>query len=164
MSSHMEQAPGIVPDVTSGPGRDWYAVRCVVASRWPPEAAETVYEERITLWQARTADEAIERAEAEARAYAAAIEGTPATYLGLAQSFHLVDSPADGAEVFSLMRVSELRPSSYLNRHFATGTERQHEAPQWPDPVARTDRPGIDVSAHGSTAWQGPSRGHDRRE
>jgi hypothetical protein len=114
--------------VTSSPPTNWYAVRCVIAVKWPPEAAGKTYEERITLWQAETVEEAIERAEAEARECATAIEEAPSTYLGLAQSFRLFDSPADGAEVFSLMRMSDLQPSAYLEQYFDSGTERQQQS------------------------------------
>ncbi|SDY88830.1 protein of unknown function [Modestobacter sp. DSM 44400] len=115
--------------MTSDPRPNWYAVRCVFAVGWPPEAAGRTYEERITLWQAGTVEEAIERAEAEAQQYAAAIDEAPSTYLGLAQSFHLLESPSDGAEVFSLMRTSDLKPSAYLNGYFDTGGERQQQSP-----------------------------------
>ena len=103
----------------------WFAVRCVFASGWPPDQRTPVYEERITLWRAPSAEVAIERAEAEARKYAGTIEDSSDTYLGLAQSYRLVDSPADGAEVFSLMRSSALDPDEYLGTFFDTGTERQ---------------------------------------
>ncbi len=75
--------------------------------------------------RAASADEAIERAEAEAVDYAASIEESPGVYLGLAQSFKLFDDPGDGAEVFSLMRTSGLDPEAYLDAFFDTGTERQ---------------------------------------
>jgi hypothetical protein len=84
-----------------------------------------VYEERITLWLAASAEEAIERAEVEALEYAGSIEESPGTYLGIAQSYRLVDAPADGAEVFSLMRSSTLEPGEYVDAFFDTGTERQ---------------------------------------
>lgn len=103
----------------------WYAVRCVFASGWPPGQATPVYEERITLWFAASAEEAIERAEVEAREYAGAIDESQDEYLGLAQSYRLFDTPADGAEVFSLMRTSTLEPDKYLRTFFNTGTERQ---------------------------------------
>ena len=120
---------GIIPVVTSSPRPNWYAVRCVFAVGWPPEAAGKTYEERITLWQAGTAEEAIARAEAEAREHAAVIEESPSTYLGLAQLFHLFGPPADGAEVFSLMRTSDLHSSAYLDAFFDTGDERQQQLP-----------------------------------
>ncbi len=84
------------------------------------------YEERITLWQASSADEAIAKAEVEALEHAAAIEEAPDEYLGLAQSYALFDSPQHaGAEVFSLIRDSRLDPESYLNAFFDTGREHQ---------------------------------------
>ncbi|RNL64326.1 DUF4288 domain-containing protein [Nocardioides marmoriginsengisoli] len=105
----------------------WYAVRCVFGSEADNED-ETTYEERITLWQATSADEAIERAEVEALAYAASIEEVEVNYLGLAQCFHLFDDPSDGAEIFSLMRDSELEPDDYLDTFFDSGDERtSHE-------------------------------------
>lgn len=105
----------------------WYAVRCVFAVGWPPEAVGKAYEERITLWQARCVDEAIERAEAEATGYASEIEESPSRYLGLAQAFQLVEPPADGAEVFSLLRDSQLAPDKYLTTYFDTGDEHQQQ-------------------------------------
>jgi hypothetical protein len=84
-----------------------------------------VYEERITLWLAASAEDAIERAEAEALEYAGSIAESPDSYLGIAQSYRLVDAPGDGAEVFSLMRSSALEPTEYLDTFFSTGTERQ---------------------------------------
>jgi hypothetical protein len=121
--------PETIPAVTSSSGTNWYAVRCVFAVGWPPEAAGHTYEERVTLWQAGTAEEAIERAEAEAQDYATAIDEAPSIYLGLAQSFQLSASPADGAEAFSLMRTSDLQPSAYLDKYFDTGAERQQQSP-----------------------------------
>jgi hypothetical protein len=105
----------------------WYAVRCVFRSGWPPEFAGQSYEERITLWRASSFDEAIERAEIEAEDYASAIVEGPDTYLHLAQAYMLDDEPGDGGEIFSLVRVSALQPEAYLERHFTTGTERQHD-------------------------------------
>ncbi|MFL6106428.1 MAG: DUF4288 domain-containing protein [Marmoricola sp.] len=102
---------------------DWYAVRCVF--RAVVEVGQTTYEERITLWQAGSTTEAIERAEAEAEEYAAGIEGGEIEYVGLAQCFHLFDEPADGAEIFSLMRDSGLEPEDYLDAFFDTGDEHE---------------------------------------
>lgn len=113
--------------MTDQPTSDWYAVRCVFAVIGLSEGGETTYEERVTLWQAGSPDEAIERAEAEAEDYAEGL--TQATYLGLAQSFKLFDFPAEGVEVFSLMRDSDLAPSDYLDAFFDTGTERQQHTP-----------------------------------
>jgi hypothetical protein len=105
----------------------WYAVRCVFRSGWPPEFAGRAYEERITLWRATSFNEAIERAEAEAAEYAGSIPDGPDTYLQLAQAYLLDDEPGDGAEIFSLVRVSDLKPKAYLKRHFTTGREREQD-------------------------------------
>ena len=107
---------------------EWYAVRCILRTGWPPRFAGKAYEERITLWQAGSFDEAIERAEAEVREYAATITDGPHRYVGLAQAYHLFDLPGDGVEVFSLVRRSKLKPKAYLDRFFDTGKERQRSS------------------------------------
>jgi hypothetical protein len=99
----------------------WYAVRSLFHD---PEGSESAYEERITLWQATDADDALARAAAEAVEYA---EFAGVTYLSeFAQSYPLADAPPrDGAEVFSLTRSSALPPKPYVERFFSTGQERQ---------------------------------------
>jgi hypothetical protein len=99
----------------------WFSVRCVLHYR-----DRDAYEERITLWRAANLDEAIARAEGEAREYASDLE-TP-EYTGLAQANQLYDPPGEGAEVFSLIRDSQLPPDQYLNTFFDTGSERQCRA------------------------------------
>jgi len=101
----------------------WYAVRCVF--RLDDGGPTSTYEERITLWRAPSADEAIEMAEAEAVGYAEALEH--AEYTGFAQSFNLFvgDAVGHGDEVFSLMRDSELDTEDYLDAFFDTGAEHQ---------------------------------------
>jgi hypothetical protein len=94
---------------------------------WGPTdltAEEAAYEERITLWQAATAEDAIELAEADAEEYA---EILGSEYVGLAQSYRLSDVPGHGAEIFSLIRRSTLDPSDYVDRFFDTGTEYQRQ-------------------------------------
>lgn len=122
----MERVNSLVP--SSG----WFAVRCVFRNGWPEPAAdqsEQDYEERITLWRANSAAEAIAKAEAEAESYAATIEEAPSEFLGLSQSYQLFDSPdMDGAEVFSLFRRSALDPDDYVSTFFATGEERIGES------------------------------------
>lgn len=100
-------------------GSGWYAVRCVF------EAQRGVFEERITLWRADSFERAIQRAEDEAREYAATITDSEDAYLGFAQAYRVYDTPGDGAEVFSLMRTSRRTPESYLDHFFDTGKERQ---------------------------------------
>jgi hypothetical protein len=114
--------------VTDQDGSAWYAVRCVFRCGWPPKFAGRAFEERITLWRADPFDHAIERAEAEAREYASSISDSPDTYLSFAQAYRLSDAPGDGAEVFSLVRVSKRKPEAYIDRFFDTGKERQQHS------------------------------------
>ncbi|TDD43233.1 hypothetical protein E1286_29425 [Nonomuraea terrae] len=98
---------------------DWYAVRCVFRWREPYDS----YEERITVWRATSLEEAVELAEQEAAEYC---EAGPYEYLNLAQAYHLADEAIQtGAEVFSLLRDSDLAPRDYLDAFFDTGAERQ---------------------------------------
>lgn len=103
------------------PDDRWYAVRSLFRLAGEPESA---YEERITLWQAGSFEEALEKAETEADDYA---EFIGATYLAdFGQVYHLADvPPREGAEVFSLIRDSALPPKPYVERFFSTGRERQ---------------------------------------
>ena len=108
---------------------DWYSVRCIfraeVNTPWGPfdlEPGESAYEERVTLWRAGTAEEAIELAEEDAELYAAQIE---VEYLGLAQSCRLAEQPGNGVEVFSLIRKSTLDSRRYVDAFFSTDTEYQ---------------------------------------
>jgi hypothetical protein len=79
-------------------------------------------EERVTVWRADHIDDAIGLVEVEALEYAAAIDSE---YLGLAQCYTMADDMVAGAEVFSLVRVSQLSASDYLDTFFDTGRERQ---------------------------------------
>jgi hypothetical protein len=110
-------------DVTAGP--NWYAVRCLFRFGYGPEETEAGYEERITLWRAASFDEAIARAEAEAQSYAAGLDDDPGAITDLVQAYHLFDEPGDGAEIFSLIRMSDLDTNAYINTFFDSGTERQ---------------------------------------
>jgi hypothetical protein len=109
----------------SGSSRDWYAVRCVfgeVGSETVDEQRDWTYEERITLWVADSFDAALSSAEAEAVQYASANE---VTYLGFAQVFQLSAPPTEGAEVFSVLRSSDLGPNEYLGHFFEAGLEHE---------------------------------------
>jgi hypothetical protein len=102
----------------------WYTVRCVFRS---DSEGGSLYEERLTLWQADNLDDAIAVAESEALAFAQTID---VEYLGLAQGYWLSVPPRNGAEIFSLCRESDLEPDDYLDRFFDTGTERQRQEDQ----------------------------------
>jgi hypothetical protein len=103
----------------------WYSVRTVIHRR-----DEGVYEERITLWRADNADQAAESALAESAEYAADVG---ADDCGLAQVFEPDEgvtgglrAAADGCEIFTLARASDLPPGDYLDRFVDTGREEQH--------------------------------------
>jgi hypothetical protein len=96
----------------------WYGVRTVV---WFPAPMST-FEERVTIWRARSFDDAIERAEAESHSYC---EDLDAVASDLVQAFLIGDdSIVEGSEVFSLMRDSDLETGAYVDAFFDTGTER----------------------------------------
>ncbi|MFG2944901.1 hypothetical protein [Streptomyces adustus] len=101
----------------TAPASSWYGVRCVFR-----HGDLGVYEERVTLWTAASLDEAIERAEAEAAEYCEGLDDV--TYVRFAEAYAIDGRPGEGAEVFSLMRDSELPPGEYVRRYFATGAER----------------------------------------
>lgn len=104
-----------------------FSVRSVF--RWSPRADQKkkhLYEERITLWNARSLIEAINLAEREAEEYA----GDDAKCLGLLQGYWMYDEcklRKQGIEVFSLLRESDLPPKTYLKAFFATGHERESD-------------------------------------
>lgn len=100
----------------------WYSARCIFRDH-SSSAPLACYEERVILLRAHDFDHALRRAEDEARAYAASLEGVE--YLGFLDVYHLFeDSIGDGTEVFSLMRESELGPTAYISQFFDTGWER----------------------------------------
>ena len=85
---------------------------------------ETVFEERVVLIRARTAEQAIERAEKVARAYVKDLDGG-CKYLGFLDVFHPWQTRiGSGSEIYSLMRTSRLSPKKYLDRFYDTGKER----------------------------------------
>ncbi|MBX7266255.1 hypothetical protein KIF24_09640 [Micromonospora sp. Llam7] len=99
----------------------WFCVRCVL--RVGGDSASQLSEERLTLWRAEGFDEAIGLAEDEASGYAA--EQPDLDIVGLSQAYRLFFGPRHGAEVFSLLRASDLDPSAYLTRFFDTGEGKQ---------------------------------------
>ncbi|MFF2994308.1 hypothetical protein ACFVTC_06935 [Streptomyces sp. NPDC057950] len=95
----------------------WYGVRRVFRHR-----ELGVYAERVTLWSAGRPGDAIGRAEAEALEYCAALEEVDCA--GYAEAFRMDGVLGEGAEVFSLMRESDLPSGVHVRRFFATGRER----------------------------------------
>jgi hypothetical protein len=101
----------------------WFGVRCVF--KVDDDAPAASYEERVTVWRAADAGEAVRLAEAEAVEYASTVE---AQYLGFAQAYTMADELSAGAEVFSLIRTSSLGRADYLTAFFDTGNEAQERA------------------------------------
>lgn len=101
----------------------WYGAKCVFLHTAIESCPGQVYEERVILVRAGSLDDAIARAEVLAEEYATDLDGC--TYTGFVDVFHIYDeSIEDGAEVYSLMRTSDLGRDEYLNRFYDTGTER----------------------------------------
>lgn len=76
----------------------WYGAKVYSPSRRFEEHGH-LYEERVVLLKAESEDEAIDRAEKEAREYAQNLEGC--SYLGYVNVFHVYnESIGDGTEVF----------------------------------------------------------------
>ncbi|WP_436533762.1 hypothetical protein [Actinoplanes sp. HUAS TT8] len=101
----------------------WFCVRAVFAFDLG-ERGTLTYEERLTLWRAGDLAASLELAGADAVEYARCLDRC--VFTGLLQGYELPEEPGHGAEVFSLMRDSALRPEKYLSAFFATGWERQH--------------------------------------
>jgi hypothetical protein len=102
---------------------EWFGVRCVfVWSGWEGKP----FEERITLWRARSLDHAIELAEQEAGKYA---EENGFEDLHFSQAFAITEGSeiSSGTEVFSLLRDSDLPLDEYLDTFFSTGGEHMRE-------------------------------------
>lgn len=97
----------------------WVGVRCIFQSE---VHGTRTFEERVTIWRASDVAVGIQLAEDEALEYARIVD---ATYTGLAQGYLLADPVEHGAEVFSLMRDSDLSTEEYLERYFDMGAERQ---------------------------------------
>lgn len=104
--------------------QDWFSVRCIF--RVTTDDGGPLYEERITLWRTEGFEAAIALAEAEAAQYADDLGSCD--YLGLAQAYQLAEPPGPGAEVFSLIRDSDLESDQYLSTFFDTGQEHQGDA------------------------------------
>ena len=104
--------------------RAWFAVRTLCRSQLHGSQSTVLYEERVTVWSTSSIEAAIRLAEQESKDYADATDGTT---VGFVQAYELAMAPSHGSEVFSLMRVSDLDASEYVDRFFDTGAERQSD-------------------------------------
>ena len=77
----------------------WFAVRHVVKNG-------SHYEERVTLWERGSFEEAMDAASREAAEYVKQFE--EASLLDPLQAFELADPPGEGRECWSLIRRSDL--------------------------------------------------------
>ena len=100
----------------------WYSARCIIELKIDSAGHKHLYEERVTVWECASFDKAIELAELDAEGYA---NDAPGRYVGLCQVYEMADKLQHGAEVFSLIRGSDLDCSDYLNSYFDDGNERQ---------------------------------------
>ena len=100
-----------------------FSVRCIFKwSQKVDQKLKHLYEERITLWQAESLEQAIEFAENEASEYSNEF----CEFLGFSQAYAMFELAQDnGIEVFSLLRESDLEPEQYLSLFFDSGLERQ---------------------------------------
>ncbi len=120
----------------------WFSARHVIDAGTEDGGTAHNYEERVTIWDAPDFDAAYALARAEAEEYINYLHD--AIVLGLFQIFRLSEDPvvyredeppwsdqakpfsaAQGAEVFSLIRESQLGPREYLDQFFDTGDELQ---------------------------------------
>lgn len=110
-----------------------YTVRSVL--EWTSRSGKEedhAYEERLTIWNTDSLDEAIELAEKEETEYIndSTSEKEGMISLGFYQGFwcfNNIELKEQGVEIFSLLRESDLAPNEYLNAFFETGTEHQQE-------------------------------------
>lgn len=119
----------------------WFSVRCVFRYG---SGAPITYEERITVWRAVSLDAAVVLAEAEAVEYA---DQVGCGYVGLAQAYRMFDELGHGAEIYSLMRDSDLPPDAYLTAFFDTDEERQGTLEE---PAADQQVPQRSAATHGA--------------
>ncbi|MGH9439736.1 MAG: hypothetical protein ACRD22_18115 [Terriglobia bacterium] len=96
----------------------WYGVRCVFRLL---ENEDGHYEERVTLWQAQSFDHAHELAKQEARRYAVECR---AEFLDHSDAYWIDPEIFElDAEVFSLLRESDLASAEYISTFYSTGRE-----------------------------------------
>jgi hypothetical protein len=95
----------------------WYSARCLFVHEHAPTEVlpARVYEERIVLIRATCFDDAIQRAENEAREYAAGNGGCQ--YLGHVDVYHLFgDEVGRGTEVYSVLRDGTPDPDVFVEK------------------------------------------------
>ena len=103
----------------------WYSAKTIYKhTTFEDGLAKTVFEERVVIFRATDFDDTIAKAEAEARQYCRATTG--AEYLGFVDVYHVGDEGIEsGAEVYSLVRDSNLSNRDYIDHFYDAGMERR---------------------------------------
>jgi len=104
----------------------FFSAKCVFRSEFVEDGQPvSVFEERIVFVKGREFDEAFDKAEEEARRYAAnnQSEKRNTTFLACVGVFIVQDPMEDGVEVFSMLRESNMPSEDYLKAHYRTDTE-----------------------------------------
>jgi hypothetical protein len=105
----------------------WFSVEChfrippgdvVMDSGFVLQDRPSMYEQRVTVWQAASREEAALSAEAEADLYA---EEAGYERLDYVVVYDLDVPPTTGAEVWSQVRHTALPPDEYLERYVTEG-------------------------------------------
>ena len=108
-----------------------YSIRSVLEWKGRKQIQKKhLYEERITIWNADSLDEAIALSEKEIERYMSeeSSKKEKMVSLGFCQAFagfKEISLDLQGEEVFSLLRQSDSDPDDYLDQFFDTGDEHQ---------------------------------------
>lgn len=102
----------------------WYAVKCLFLHKdLKRRNGMNNYEERILLVKADDFDEAIEKAEKEAKEYCSNLNNE-VEYLNFCNAFHIAELKInDKTEIYSLITPSALDKTTYIKTHYDTGGE-----------------------------------------
>lgn len=98
-----------------------FGVKCILRFPKLADADGMRYEERVTIHEAVSFEDAVTQAEKYANIYAEKENGE---YLGFADTYQLYDKKLkEGMEVYSCMRKSHLGPEDYIDYFYDTGNE-----------------------------------------
>ncbi len=102
----------------------WYSAKTVYRHRLVQEGVtKKVFEERVVLFHAANFEDAIAKAEIEAKRYCSAVENVVS--LDFASVYYFPEETVgNGSEIYSLMRDSNLSDMEYLSRFHEDGHER----------------------------------------
>lgn len=101
----------------------WYGVKCIFLHHdLKNRNGQNNFEERVILVYANSFDDAIEKAEKEAKLYCEQLETVE--YLKFCNAYRIGESQIeDGTEIYSLITKSDLSSADFINTHHATGGE-----------------------------------------